>query len=71
METRTIKLPDIYVNLLVNLPESGMGYQIVNVILHSGQVLHHHKVLNSELLMLEENEHIRAIDIANIEMETN
>jgi len=48
-----------------------MGYQIVNVILRSGRVLHNHKVLNSELLMLEENEHIQARDIANIEMETN
>lgn len=71
METRTIKLPDIYVSMLVNLPESGMGYQIVNVILRSGQVLHNHKVLNSELLMLEENELIQARDIANIEMESN
>ena len=48
-----------------------MGYQIVNVILRSGQVLHNHKVLNSELLMLEENELIQARDIANIEMESN
>lgn len=71
METRTIKLPDIYVSMLVNLPESGMGYQIVNVILRSGQVLHNHKVLNSELLMLEENEHVRARDIANIVVESN
>ncbi len=70
METRTIKLPDIYVNMLVNLPESGMGYQIVNVILRSGQVLHHHKVLNSELLMLEENELIQVRDIANIEIKS-
>jgi len=71
METRTIKLPDIYVNLLVNLPESGLGYQIVNVILRSGQVLHNHKVLNSELLMLEEIELILARDIANIKIKSN
>jgi len=54
METRTLKLPDSFINILVNLPESGMGYQIVKVILKSGRVLHQHKVINSSLLMLEE-----------------
>lgn len=70
METRTLKLPDNFINILVNLPESGMGYQIVKVILRSGKVLHQQKVLNSELLMLEENELFRARDIANIELES-
>jgi len=51
------------------LPESGMGYQIVKVFLRNGKVLNKHKVLNSEVLMLEENELIRAIDITNIELE--
>lgn len=70
METRTLKLPDNFINILVNLPESGMGYQIVKVILRSGKVLHRQKVLNSELLMLEENELFRARDIADIELES-
>lgn len=70
METRTLKLPDNFTNILVNLPESGMGYQIVKVILRSGKVLHQQKVLNSELLMLEENELFRARDIADIELES-
>jgi hypothetical protein len=70
METKTIKLPDSFISILVNLPESGMGYQIVKVILRSGKVLHKHKVLNSEILMLEENELIQARDIANIELES-
>lgn len=69
METRTLKLPDSFISILVNLPESGMGYQIVKVILRSGKVLHKHKVLNSEILMLDENELIQARDIANIELE--
>jgi hypothetical protein len=70
MNTRTLKLPDSFINILIDLPESGMGYQIVKVILRSGRVLHKHKVLNSEILMLEENEHIQARDIANIELES-
>jgi hypothetical protein len=70
METRTLKLPDNFINILVNLPETGMGYQIVKVILRSGKILHKQKVLNSELLMLEGNELIQAKDIKNIELES-
>jgi hypothetical protein len=69
MQTRTLKLSDSFVNILVNLPENGMGYQIVKVILKSGIVLHQHKVLNSELLMLEENDKITIKDIDKIELE--
>lgn len=46
-----------------------MGYQIVSVFLKSGKVLNHKKVLNSELLMLEENEEINVNDIGKIELE--
>lgn len=69
MQNNTIKLPESFVNKLTNLPESGMGYQIVKVFLRNGKVLKKHKVLNSELLMLENDELIQAIDIANIELE--
>ena len=69
MQTRTLKLPDTFINILINLPESGMGYQIVKVILKSGKILREHKVLNSELLMLEENENITVKDIDKIELE--
>ena len=69
MQTRTLKLTDSFINVLVNLPESGMGYQLVKVILKSGKVLHQHKVLNSELLMLDENENITVKDIDKIELE--
>jgi hypothetical protein len=69
METKTLKLPDSFIDILVNLPETGMGYQIVKVILRNGKVLHKQKVLNSELLMLEKNELIQARDIVNIELE--
>lgn len=70
MQNNTIKLPESFINKLINLPESGMGYQIVKVILRNGKVLKKQKVLNSELLMLDENELIQAIDIANIELES-
>jgi hypothetical protein len=35
------------------------------------KVLHRHKMLNSELLMLEENENITVKDIDKIELENN
>ena len=56
-------------NYLLSQPENGMGYQLVKVFLKSGKVLHHHKVINSSLLMLEENENITEKDIAKIELE--
>ena len=70
METRTLKLSDSFINVLVNLPENGMGYQIVKVILKSGKILHQHKVINSSLLMLDENENITEKDIEKIELES-
>ena len=69
MVTKELKLPDSFINILVNLPESGMGYQIVKVILKSGQVLYQHKVFNSEILVLEENENISIKDIEKIELD--
>ena len=69
MVTSELKLPDSFINILVNLPESGMGYQIVKVILKSGQVLYQHKVFNSEILVLEENENISIKDIEKIELD--
>ena len=71
MQNNTIKLPESFINKLINLPETGMGYQIVKVIMRSGKILHGQKVLNSEFLMLEENETIYIKDIEKIELETN
>jgi hypothetical protein len=70
MQSHTLKLSDNFIDTLVNLPENGMGYQIVKVILKSGRVLHQHKVINSELLMLDESEKITINDIDRIEMES-
>lgn len=46
-----------------------MGYQIVKVILKSGKILRQQKVLNSEYLMMEENENITIKDIEKIELD--
>lgn len=65
-----LKLNTVQENYLLSQPENGMGYQIVKVILKSGKILNHHKVINSSLLMLEENENITEKDIAKIELES-
>ncbi len=70
MRTRTLKLSESFINILDNLPENGMGYQMVKVILKSGEILHQHKVINSSLLMLEENDNITGKDIEKIELES-
>ena len=69
METQSLKLPNRFIEMLINLPESGMGYQIVKVFLKSGEVLRQQKVLNSVILMLETKENISIKDIENIELE--
>ncbi|GAB1451086.1 hypothetical protein MASR2M47_11420 [Draconibacterium sp.] len=68
MKTKTIKLTEQFVNKLSDLPESGMGYQ-VKVILRNGKILRQHKVINSELLMIDGNEKIYLKDIEKIELE--
>ena len=70
MKPNKLKLPEKFALQLMSLPENGMGYQLVKVFLKSGKILNHHKVINSSLLMLEENENITEKDIAKIELES-
>jgi hypothetical protein len=69
MKPKTIKLPENFVNKLVNLPESGMGYQVVKIILRSGKVLHRQKVINSEYLMLDGTQDFLVNEIKTIDLE--
>lgn len=69
MSTKTIKLTENWVNYLVNIPESGMAYQIVRIFLKGGKILKKHKVLNSSILLLEEGEKIEMNEIEKIELE--
>ena len=66
---KTIKLSLKFKYVLVNLPESGMGYQLVKVHLKNGEVLSDHKVINSEMLLLNNDEDFTTNDIENIELE--
>jgi hypothetical protein len=44
----TVHLPRTWTERLINLPESGMGYQKVNIVLKRGRVLKNVIVLNAE-----------------------
>ena len=63
------KIPEKFIDQLVKLPESGMGYQLVKVFLSNGKILRKHKLLNSSILILESNEDISPLQIEKIELE--
>lgn len=63
---KTLQLPIKFTKQLTKLPETGMGYQLVKVILKNGYVLDNHKVLNSSLLILEKDEKFEDEEIVSI-----
>jgi hypothetical protein len=44
----TVHLPEHWIERLVGLPESGMGYQRVNIVLKHGKILRDVVVMNAE-----------------------
>ena len=69
MKKHKLLLPDKFINQLVALPETGMGYQLVKVVLKNGLILSKQKVFNSSLLQLEADEDIPQNEIERIELE--
>lgn len=63
-----IQLSKEQTKYLSELPEQGMGYQIVDVFLKNGEVLKQRVVLNATFLTLEENEDILLSDILKIKL---
>ncbi len=61
-----LKLPTKFSKHLENLPEQGMGYQIVDVEFFDGKVLIDRIVFNSTYLKLNENEKIDSEKIRSI-----
>jgi len=69
MITKRIELPEKLVNHLVSLPENGMGYQIVKVFLENGSILHNLKVINSSVLIVDQNLKLNKHNIEKVELE--
>lgn len=63
-----VKLPSKLIDKLADLPEQGMGYQVVNVTLKNGKVLTDRRVVNSTYLLLLDKEHLTTADIENVEL---
>jgi len=65
---KKIELKEANVQYLSKLPESGMGYQIVDITLKDGQQLKSRIVVNSQFLLLDEDENIDPLLIEKIEI---
>lgn len=65
---RKVKLPDDFINYLINHPETGMGYHIVNITLNDETILYNRNVVNSTYLLLLENEQINSCEFKKIEI---
>jgi len=62
-----LKLNKYWTEYLLKYPETGMGYQRVDVILKSGQTIKNIVVLNAEDLILpDEFKHLNLSEITNI-----
>lgn len=66
--TSKVELPTNLIDKLSDLPEQGMGYQIVDVFLKSGKILTDRRVVNSTYLLLLKNEIIKTSDIEFVEL---
>lgn len=70
MEFKEITLSEKYINQLLRIPESGMGYHLVDVVLENGVELKGLTILNCEILRIPIDvnlslEQIRKIKILN------
>jgi hypothetical protein len=63
-----IKLLHKQIDLLVNLPETGMGYHIVDIRLKDGRIFNEKVVLNSTYLQIEGEGKIDPNEIETIKL---
>jgi len=63
-----VTLPDKFIAQLVQMPETGMGYQIVDIVLTNGKVLKNIIIFNSSILEIEKEETFNIEDIVIIKI---
>ena len=64
-----LKLPESFIFYLENIPETGMGYQIVDIIMLDGKILTDRIILNSTYIKkLNEEEKIEMEKIKEIKV---
>jgi hypothetical protein len=64
-----IKLPKKIIEKLKNLPEAGMGYQIVNFKMKNGKILENITVFNSSIANIDNK--INIFEIADVILSIN
>jgi hypothetical protein len=65
---KLINIPTKYQRYLIGKPETGMGYQIVDITTTNGEVYTSQVVVNSEKLIWKEPQELRTEDITNVEI---
>lgn len=68
-ENWKINLLNSQIDELIGLSETGMGYQKVKLTLKNGDILNNMTVINSEFLLLKNDQNLNAQDIKKIEIE--
>ena len=66
---KKVKLNDKQIQQLINIPETGMGYQLVRAIFNNGKIIRNLKVLNSEYLLLNDDQELDIYKIIKFELE--
>ena len=61
-------MPKRLSDILERLPEQGVGYQIVDVLLKNGEWMRQKVVLNCEILILKESEKVSENEIESISL---
>ncbi len=69
INSKNLKLSPKWVKKLVELPESGMGYQVVDIALKDKRIIRKVVILNSEIIMLPPGyENITEKDVVDIRL---
>jgi len=66
--TVEMELSDDLKSSIEGLPETGMGYHIVDIILKNGRILRNRKIINSSILLTNPEESIHPDEIEDIVM---
>ncbi|MCE5227000.1 MAG: hypothetical protein LLG05_14240 [Porphyromonadaceae bacterium] len=66
--SKKVELQEAHIHYLSELPESGMGYQIVDITFKDGLKLKNRIVVNSQFLLVEDYENIDPLLIEEIEL---
>lgn len=69
MDFNKLPLPEKFVTQLMQLPETGMGYQQVTITLKNGEKLYNRFVFNCSLLEVQPTDTFTAEDITTITLQ--